>query len=141
MNWQKEVIYHLQNYRANQNAIKQLEERLANKETQKYSIKRQTTEDVRVQSGNNTDNLLNVIIECEELRKQIRNVKYEIRWIENGLKCLDCIEIKCLTEFYINNNTRAAIELSKQLNYSNAHIYRIRNNALTKLVANLYGCC
>lgn len=141
MNWKNEVIYHLKNYTANKNAVTNLDERLKTKETQKYSLKGQNAEDVRVQNGAKADTLLNIIVECEEIKKQINDLKYEIKWVEKGLKYLDDTELQCITEFYINNNIHAIYVLAKQLNYSNGHIYRIRNDALNKLVMNMYGNC
>lgn len=142
MRWDKEVIFHLRNLEKNRIAIKNLEERLAVKEEQKFNLKCQNSEDIKVQTSlENTDVLLNLIVECDEVRKQLRDVMFEVKWIETGMDCLNDIEIQCLTEFYINNNPHAACVLASSLNYSNAHIYRIRNNALNKLVANLYGCC
>lgn len=140
MRWDKEVEYKLRNFECNKIAIKKLEERIAITDEKKYNLKNQKIDEFKVQTSiNNTDILLNLIVECEELRRQLREIRFEVKWLEDALNNLNFEEFRCLEEFYIKNNRRALNKLITDLNYSKSYVYKLTKDSLKKLTTCLYG--
>lgn len=140
MRWDKEVEYKLRNFECNKIAIKKLEERIAITDEKKYNLKNQKIDEFKVQTSiNNTDILLNLIVECEELRRQLREIRFEVKWLEDALNNLNFEEFRCFEEFYIKNNRRALNKLITDLNYSKSYVYKLTKDSLKKLTTCLYG--
>lgn len=140
MRWDKEVEYKLRNFECNKIAIKKLEERIAITDEKKYNLKNQKIDEFKVQTSiNNTDILLNLIVECEELRRQLREIRFEVKWLEDALNNLNFEEFRCLEEFYIKNNRHALNKLITDLNYSKSYVYKLTKDSLKKLTTCLYG--
>lgn len=141
MDWKRVAIDDLYRYKKNKHAVKQIKEKLDYLEAQATSLKSFTVSPVPIMgdTSRHEDKLINNIAEREKLGKLLKlNIQF-INWIENTLLKLTEEEVFLLEVFYMDYSPQSIYIAEKKLNYSRAHIYRLRNAALRTFVLYQYG--
>lgn len=141
MNYKREVIERLRNLPAEQAAIINLQEQIANLESRFDSLRAAKTDGDPVSGGTNhrEDDLINNIAERDERRADLAWTVNEVRIMERNLAALSPNEQLALRRFFINDEKYAADRIAEETGYERAQVYRIRESGLEHLARRLYG--
>lgn len=139
MKWTECAITDLRKYSGMKESLKNIPERIYVLELRFQSIKSTTTDSTPVQGGGShmEDTMLDNIVERERLKILYQADIRMVRLVERGLKLLSDEERTVIQLFYVNRPKNYMEELTKQLGYEQAQIYRIKGNALYEFTVNL----
>lgn len=142
MNWQKEAIEDLKNYKNLKEGIKSIKLRIRILDDNFRAIKSGDFSEQKVQGGNKKnidDKMIENIAQRERLSLTLKANEILAERIEQGLQSLDENERMVIEQLVINDKKNAIIELSRNLAYEKSKIYTLRNEALKKFTKFMYG--
>ncbi|MBR7070908.1 MAG: hypothetical protein IKI29_01920 [Clostridia bacterium] len=142
MNWKKEAISDLQNYRENKESLTNLRERIQALKEKADGLKAIAADRVPVKGGASKmeDRLIDNIAERERLKHTYLATKRLVGLVERGLTVLNEEEKTVLSTLYIEPRSKGAVEtLCGIIGCEKATVYRIRDNALYHFTKSLYG--
>mgnify|MGYP004530145459 CR=1 FL=1 len=142
MNWQKEAIEDLKNYKNLKEGIKSIKLRIRILDDNLRAIKSGDFSEQKVQGGNKKnidDKMIENIAQRERLSLTLKANEILAERIEQGLQSLDDNERMVIVQLVINDKKNAIIELSRNLAYEKSKIYTLRNEALKKFTKFMYG--
>lgn len=141
MKWSDFAIGDLRKYRAMEESLLNIPERVHELELRAKSIKSGSSSSTPVQGGSSRteDALIDNIVQRERLKLLYHADKRLVRLIQRGLDGLSQEERLCLELFYIDRPKNYMDELVKRLGYERAQIYRMKDTALYKFTTTMYG--
>lgn len=142
MNWKKEAVSDLENYRENKEALVNLRERIQALKEKADGLKAIAADRVPVKGGSSKmeDHLIDNIAERERLKHTYLATKRLVGLVERGLTALSEEEKTVLSTLYIEPHTKGAVDtLCGIIGCEKATVYRIRDNALYHFTKSLYG--
>lgn len=142
MNWQKEAIEDLKNYKNLKEGIKSIKLRIRILDDNLRAIKSGDFSEQKIQGGNKKnidDKMIENIAQRERLSLTLKANEILAERIEQGLQSLDDNERMVIVQLVINDKKNAIIELSRNLAYEKSKIYTLRNEALKKFTKFMYG--
>lgn len=143
VNWYKAVENDLREYMGMLDAEQSIKDRLEVLNEDLKSVRGPVLDDVPISGGGShyEDHLLNKIQERTEKRRQLAIVRQRIKMVKRGLKALNDTERDVIDGFYFNpaSRNRRADALSDRLHCDRATVYRIREQAMRKMVLHCHG--
>lgn len=141
MNWQKEAINDLKNYRQRKQSLANMADRRAALEDRFKGIKCAATDVTPVQGGSSRmeDNLINNIVERERLYWTIQATQRLVDLTEKGLAGLTDTQRIVLEKFFIDRPSRHVEWLMEHLNYEKSRVYQLKDDALYGFTVAMYG--
>lgn len=83
--------------------------------------------------------LVNMIVESERLKANIKLSEALVALIERGLASLTPTEREVLEEFYMKDSPPDIVNLKSRIGYETRSVYRLRDSALMKFTCAMYG--
>lgn len=141
MKWTDCAISDLKKYRAMNESLTNIPERIRMLEIRFKSVKSGSSDSTPVQGGGSRseDAMLDNIVERERLKLVYHADRRLVRLIERGLSKLSEEERLVIDLFYIDRPRDHLDELTKRLGYEKTQIYRIKDAALYKFTVTMYG--
>lgn len=141
MNWKSEAINDLKNYMRRKESLTNIPEKITALKYRYTSIKSASSGATPVQGGLSRveDSMLDNIVERQKLENNFRAVKKLVDLVERGLNGLDQHERLVLERFYINKCRGHVESLMEDLNFEQARVYQIKDEALYKFTIVMYG--
>lgn len=141
MNYKDVLIPELKHLQAKRNAVISLEHKIAIIKLKAEQLKAMSYDKDRVQDSgcSKEDELIDNIAERGMLEEQLRIIREEIEWLEDGLALLSPEQQLILNWMLIQHRRYADADLADALHCEVATVYRKRNAALADLARNLYG--
>lgn len=141
MKWTECAITDLKKYRAMNESLTNIPEKIQILKIRFESVKSGSSDSTPVQGGGSRaeDALLDNIVERERLKLLYHADRRLVRLIERGLAKLSEEERLVIDLFYIDRPRNHLDELTKRLGCEQAQIYRIKNTALYKFTVTMYG--
>ena len=136
--WLIDDLQSLERYRF---AITQLREELETVEAEYAAIKATSYDKMPSGSGDNLqeEKLLTAIAKKDELKANLQYTERHVADIERLLQQLPDDERRIIERTVIGQEKYAADSLADELGYERAHIYRLKNRALTHLAQLRHG--
>ena len=87
------------------------------------------------------ERMINCLDTLDVIQERYRQAVEYMSWFEPAWATLSNVEQQILREFYMGDNRRsgASARLQLELNYSEAHVERLRHKALSRLSHLLFG--
>lgn len=141
MNWQKEAVSELRNYRQRRQAIENMAERLQILREAFTAIRCAATDSTPVMGGASRieDNMLNNIVERERLELNIEATKRLVELTERGLDALDGKQRTVLEKFFVERPPRHVEWLMEHFCVEQSQIYRMKDEALYAFTIGMFG--
>ena len=141
MNWQKEAINDLRNYRQRKQSLENMAERRAALEDRFKSIRCVSTDAEPVQGGGSRmeDSLINNIVERDRLYWTMQATQRLVDLTEKGLAGLDNRQRMVLEKFYVDRPQGYIDWLCDYLCVEQAQVYREKDDALYRFTISMYG--
>ena len=141
MNWQKEAINDLRNYRQRKQSLENMAERRAALEDRFKSIRCVATDADPVQGGSSRmeDSLINNIVERDRLYWTMQATQRLVDLTEKGLAGLDDRQRTVLEKFYVDRCPNHVEWLSEHLNYEKSRVYQLKDDALYYFTVSMFG--
>lgn len=141
MNWQKEAINDLRNYRQRKQSLENMAERRAALEDRFKSIRCVATDADPVQGGSSRmeDSLINNIVERDRLYWTMQATQRLVDLTEKGLAGLDNRQRTVLEKFYVDRPQGYIDRLCDYLCVEQAQVYRAKDDALYRFTISMYG--
>lgn len=141
MNWQKEAVSELRNYRQRRQAIENMAERLQILGEKFTAIRCAAMDSTPVMGGASRieDNMLSNIVERQRLELNIEATKRLVELTERGLDALDDRQRTVLEKFYVNRPPRHIEWLMEHFCVEQSQIYRMKDDALYSFTIGMFG--
>ncbi len=140
MDWKKEAVNDLLNYKARCESKINILEEIKALEADSVSL-RGISADTPVMGGlsSQENKYLNVLAKKERLKDNLKAVQRLIKRTERGLACLDKRQRTVLEGFYVYKTSTYVDDLCYSLCVEKSQLYRIKDNALLKFTIAMYG--
>ena len=141
MNWQKEAIADLRNYRQRKKSIDSMAERIRVLEDKYTSIRCSAMDTTPVMGGSSRveDSMINNIAERQRLDLNMAATKRLIELTERGLSALDDRQRIVLEKFFIDRPIRHVEWLMERFCVEQSQIYRMKDEALYSFTISMFG--
>ena len=141
MNYKKWLIEDLQNLERYRFAISQLSSELDTLEAEYAAIKATNYDKMPSGSGTNTqeEKLLTTIAKKDELEANLRATALHVEDMDRLLDALPADERCIVDKMFVHREKYAVDTLCEELGYESAQIYRLKNQALTRLAQLRHG--
>ena len=141
MNWQKEAVSELRNYRQRRQAIESMAERLQILREAFTAIRCATMDSTPVMGGASRieDNMLNNIVERERLELNIEATRRLVELTERGLDALDEKQRTVLEKFFVERPPRHVEWLMEHFCVEQSRVYQLKDEALYTFTIGMFG--
>ena len=141
MNWKQVAIEDLKKYKAREESLRNIAERIKALKEKSVAIKSSSTSAAPIKGGGNRveGRLLDNIVERERLKHTYKATKHLVEITERGLLHLKDDERFVLDAFYISGQEKHIERCMEELHLEQSQIYRIKDRALYRFTIAMYG--
>lgn len=141
MDWKKEAINDLRQYRDLKSSLESLQLKIAALEDKYQAIRCSRTDSVPVQGGasRTEDYMLSNIVERQKLGHIYRANMRMVTAIEKGLEGLPAEERVVLNAMYIDRERDYMDRLCEKLHCERSNVYKIQERAVRRFTERMYG--
>ena len=141
MNWKKEAENDLRNYERRLQSLQNTAEKIRALREQMLSIRGGISDSAPVQGGSSSaqDRMIDCIAEIERLGHTRAATARLVRLVERGLDSLSEQDRRVLELFYIHRSPGHVERLMDELHLEQAQVYRVKDAALYRFTAAVYG--
>lgn len=143
MDYIREAIEQLKDYNLLVASLTTMQEQVEALKYEKENIKAQviTREPKGSRKSDPDDNIINNIFQRKVLINNIVATQKKIKCIDMSLAILDTSEQRVLNRCFIVGGKNAISDLSEELKFSPAQVYRLRDQAIRRFSKAFYGVC
>jgi hypothetical protein len=141
MDWKKEAINDLMTYERKKESLTNIKLQIQAINMQLTAVRGALADTGSARGGDShyEDRLLNGIVKRDRLKLTYRATKQLVTLIEKGLAGLDERDRLVLDMFYIHRAKGNVERLMEQLGYERSRIYEVKDEAVNKFTAAMYG--
>lgn len=139
MNYRKWLMEDLQNLERYKFSVLQMQSELETLEATMTSIRATDWDKIPGGSGTQTDKMLTAIAKKDELSANLKATSKFVEDMERLVSELPDDERRIVERMYIHREKYAVENLTAELGYETAHIYRLKNQALLHMAQMRYG--
>lgn len=139
MNYRKWLMEDLQNLERYKFSVLQMQSELETLEAAMTSIRATDWDKIPGGSGTQTDKMLTAIAKKDELSANLEATSKFVEDMERLVSELPDDERRIVERMYIHREKYAVENLTAELGYETAHIYRLKNQALLHMAQMRYG--
>lgn len=135
------LIPRLRNLEHVRYSIQSMENRITILKSQFGALRSATTDSIPTHGGTSSreDAMICNIAERQELERNIRFARAEVKEIDDAMSQLPADDRTVLQKFYVRRARCSADTLAEELHCDRSTVYRIRDRALVELARMLYG--
>lgn len=143
MNWKKEAVDNLKEYRFRRQAMESIPEEIRRLEEESTRIRSVTTDATPVHGGGGStreDALLSNIVLRDELKARLRDTRRWLARVDRALATLDDDEQRVLRMLYVDQQKGAVARLCEELKLQDDRsVYKRKDKAVRHFTIAMYG--